>query len=136
MFSGESIPVTFLSKKYIVNDIIDWFKGVFGIHSPSKVMADLGENLSLGLAQGIEAKGKVAAKAMSNVLQNVERNTVLPSFGGADINVGPASARAAGAYGSINIVINGAAGQNVDDLANIVMYKMQNAINRKGAVFA
>ena len=25
MFSGESIPVTFLAKKYIVNDIIDWF---------------------------------------------------------------------------------------------------------------
>ena len=118
------------------NDIIDWFKGVFGIHSPSKVMADLGENLSLGLAKGIEAKGKVAAKAMSNVLQNVERNTILPSIGGADINIGSASARAAGAYGNINIVVNGAAGQNVDDLANIVMYKMQNAINRKGAVFA
>ena len=73
---------------------------------------------------------------MSNVLQNVERNTILPSIGGADINIGSASARAAGAYGNINIVVNGAAGQNVDDLANIVMYKMQNAINRKGAVFA
>ena len=25
MFSGESIPVTFRAKKYIINDIIDWF---------------------------------------------------------------------------------------------------------------
>ena len=25
MFSGESMPVTFLAKKYLVNDIIDWF---------------------------------------------------------------------------------------------------------------
>lgn len=25
MFAGESIPVTFTAKKYLINDIIDWF---------------------------------------------------------------------------------------------------------------
>lgn len=39
------------------NDVLDGIKGFFGIHSPSKKMAEIGEYLDEGLAQGIE-KGK------------------------------------------------------------------------------
>lgn len=34
--------------------IIDFFKNLFGIHSPSTVMAELGADIDLGLKQGIE----------------------------------------------------------------------------------
>lgn len=37
------------------NDILGWFKGIFGIHSPSRVMRDeIGKFLGLGMAEGIE----------------------------------------------------------------------------------
>lgn len=39
-------------------------------------------------------------------------------------------------YGGVTIVVNGAAGQDVNALADIVMSKMQNAVSRREAVFA
>lgn len=40
--------------KEIGNSIVEGFKSIFGIHSPSKVFADnIGKNISLGIAQGI-----------------------------------------------------------------------------------
>ena len=36
----------------------------------------------------------------------------------------------------INITINGAQGQDVNELADAVMYRIQHAVNKKGAVFA
>ncbi len=51
------------------NDILGWFKGIFGIHSPSRVMRDeIGKFLGLGIAEGIEdSKNAVhgASKALS-----------------------------------------------------------------------
>lgn len=38
--------------------------------------------------------------------------------------------------GGVNIIVNGSAGQDVNQLADIVMMKMQNAVNRREAVFA
>ena len=38
--------------------------------------------------------------------------------------------------GGVNIIVNGAAGQDVNQLADIIMVKMQNAVNRREAVFA
>lgn len=37
---------------------------------------------------------------------------------------------------TINITVNAAAGQNENEIANLVMQKMQHAVNRKGAVYA
>ena len=41
--------------KDIGGKMIDGFKNIFGIHSPSKVMAEIGGYIDEGLAQGIEA---------------------------------------------------------------------------------
>ena len=38
--------------------------------------------------------------------------------------------------GGVNIVVYGAPGQDVDDLAEAIMYRMQSAVERKEAVFA
>ena len=39
-------------------------------------------------------------------------------------------------YGGVSINVYGTAGQDVNALADIVMTKMQNAVNRREAVFA
>lgn len=52
--------------------IIDFFKGLFGIHSPSTVMAELGADIDLGLRQGIqEQQGEPtdAVGALGQLLQ-------------------------------------------------------------------
>jgi hypothetical protein len=56
--------------------IVGWAKRIipqplwkfFGIESPSKLMAEMGRNLVLGLAQGIQQTGPVAASAMAGVM--------------------------------------------------------------------
>lgn len=41
--------------KDLGNSIVNWFKDIFSIHSPSKVFADeIGKNLALGLGEGFE----------------------------------------------------------------------------------
>lgn len=50
--------------------------------------------------------------------------------------VGTATAGRTTNYGGVNIIVNGAAGQDVNALADIVMEKMQNAVSRREAVFA
>lgn len=39
-------------------------------------------------------------------------------------------------YGGVNIVVNGAPGQDVNELAEAIMYKIENAYSRKASVFA
>ena len=48
---------------------VDSFKATFGIHSPSKVMASMGNNLTLGLAQGINLGAPAANDALSGAVQ-------------------------------------------------------------------
>ena len=50
--------------------------------------------------------------------------------------VGTATAGRTTNYGGVNIIVNGAAGQDVNALADIVMEKRQNAVSRREAVFA
>lgn len=51
--------------------IVSTFKATLGIHSPSKVMAEMGGYITLGLANGIEDKKSVAQKAMENLATDV-----------------------------------------------------------------
>lgn len=47
--------------------VIDFFKGLFGIHSPSTVFADLGVNLIEGLVKGISDSIKTVTDAFTKV---------------------------------------------------------------------
>lgn len=54
IMEGLGIPNFSEAIDGVVKKIIDWFKEKFGIHSPSKVMADeVGQHVILGVAQGI-----------------------------------------------------------------------------------
>jgi TP901 family phage tail tape measure protein len=56
-------------------------KAFFGIHSPSSVMADMGENLMKGLANGIANAGSQATAAMTAVSQDLVGALSVPSGG-------------------------------------------------------
>lgn len=69
---GAAIRANFLSLAGVAQLVVDTFKDIFGIHSPSTVMADIGVNLIEGLIQGVFSKlgdlGKVAGRIKTTVL--------------------------------------------------------------------
>lgn len=106
------------------NDILNSFKRTFGIHSPSKVFADqIGTNLALGIGEGFDNEIGAVARNMTD--------SIPMSFGMS----GSGSYRQTN-LGGVTITVNGAQGQNVQELADEIMIRMQTAVNRREAVFA
>ena len=57
--------------KFLFDTIIGFFKELFGIHSPSKVFADLGKDIVQGLIDGITGMISKAVKAISDLGKNI-----------------------------------------------------------------
>lgn len=107
-----------------VSNILGWIKGFLGIHSPSKVFADeIGKFIPPGITLGVE---QAMPRAMRDMGEELSALATLPlPSGGTTTNMG-------------GVVINvyGAEGQDVNALADVVMYRLQGAVERKEAVFA
>jgi hypothetical protein len=65
--------------KEICASALDAVKRFFGIHSPSTVMAEMGENLMQGLADGIAKAGSQATSAMTGVSEDLVAALNVPS---------------------------------------------------------
>lgn len=81
----------------LANNALDSIKSFFGIKSPSRVMRDqVGKQIALGMAEGIERNAKYVMDAMTNLedIANVGVNTT---------NVG---VNGEGGYGSYNQTVN------------------------------
>ena len=80
-----------------------------------------------GLARGIDANayrvGDALMAATSGMRMQIEGTT-------------GAGATQTANYGGVNIVVNGAPGQDVNELAEEIMYKIENAYSKKASVFA
>lgn len=98
--------------KSIGQSIVDTFKSVFQISSPSKVFMGIGENIGEGLQQGIDATAP-------DVNQSVEHLVDVPGKPAAGPAAGPAAATAAPGNTVViqNVNLNGYAdaGQAADD---------------------
>ena len=107
-----------------VSNILGWIKGFLGIHSPSKVFADeIGKFIPPGITLGVE---QAMPRAMRDMGEELSALATLPlPSGGTTTNMG-------------GVVINvyGAEGEDVNALADVVMYRLQSAVERKEAVFA
>ena len=104
--------------KSMLSSLTDKIKSFFGIHSPSRLFEDeIGVNLAKGIGVGFKDEMPDITKQM---------NRAMPTA--LDTNVTN--------MGGVTITINGAPGQNVNDLADAVAQKIQTMVNRKGAVFA
>ena len=103
------------------------FKNYLGIKSPSRLMMQMGGQVATGLAQGIDGGSGKPQRAMGRMAAGVARagavslSPIAPASGG----VQQGGALASG--GSITIQVYGASGQSVDELANVVMRKLEQA---------
>lgn len=103
------------------------FKNYFGIKSPSRLMMQMGGHVATGLAQGIDGGSGRPQRAMGRMAAGVARagavslSPIAPASGG----VQQGGALASG--GSITIQVYGAPGQSVDELASVVMRKLEQA---------
>lgn len=122
IWEGISDSYTWIKNKIKgwVGNVTKFIKNLFGIHSPSTVMRDqVGKYLALGIGEGFTDEMKYVAKNMvAAVPMDFSAGSGVTNMGGVTIN------------------IQGAEGQDVEELANIVMYKMQRVVDRREAVFA
>ena len=123
IWEGISDSYTWIKNKIKgwVGNVTKFIKNLFGIHSPSTVMRDeVGKYLALGIGEGFTDEMRYVAKNMvAAVPMDFSMN------GGGTTNLG-----------GVTINVQGAEGQDVEELANIVMYKMQRVVDRREAVFA
>lgn len=123
------------SAKEIGGKILEGAKNVLGIASPSKVFRDeVGKMIPRGLEQGIN-------KGMPSAIRDMEKqmdNLVIGASATIDgVNsVAPIGSNIANNYGGFTINVSARDGQSANDIANEVMYRIQNAVNRREAVFA
>lgn len=125
LFNGISNAASWLYEKLKgwAGDVLSWVKGLFGINSPSKVFADeIGKFIPPGITVGVE---KAMPKAMRDMSAELGALSNIPMPGSSTTNLG-----------GVNIVVYGAQGQDVSELADIVMARMQGAVERREAVFA
>ena len=126
LWEGISSSATWLWNKLSgwCDDILGWVLHLFGINSPSKVFADeVGKFIPPGITLGVE---QAMPRAMRDMGEELSALSALPMPGGGTTTN----------LGGVNIVVYGAQGQDVSELADIVMARMQNAVERREAVFA
>lgn len=125
LFNGISNAATWLYEKVKgwASSVVGWIKDFFGIDSPSKVFADeVGEFIPPGITLGVE---QAMPRAMRDMGKQLSALSAIPMPGSTTTNLG-----------GVNIVVYGAQGQDVSELADIVMARMQTAVERREAVFA
>ena len=73
LWNGINDKLSWLKNKIksFTNSVLDGIKSFFGVHSPSKETAWIGEMLDEGLAQGVEDSARDPIKAMQRVSSGV-----------------------------------------------------------------
>lgn len=108
-----------------VDDVVGWVLHLFGINSPSKVFADeVGKYIPPGITVGVK---EAMPRALRDMGQELSALSNIPI---------PGSVTNTTHMGGVNITVYGAQGQDVNALADVIMYKMQSAVESREAVFA
>lgn len=127
LFEGIKNAGTWLYNKLRgwVSNVVGWVKNLFGIRSPSKVFADeIGKFIPPGITVGVE---KAMPRALRDMGQELSALSNIPI---------PGSVTNTTNMGGVSITVYGAQGQDVNALADVIMYKMQSAVESREAVFA
>ena len=115
----------------VVTSAFDGIKNFFGIHSPSRKMRDeVGKFIPAGIAVGIEANTKPLTDAMHSLSDDTVNAFTVPAVGSRT------APRVQVPTNSITLNVYGAEGQDVEDLAEIVMQKLQFLLSRREAQLA
>ena len=103
------------------------FKNYFGIKSPSRLMMQMGGHVATGLAQGIDGGSGRPRQAMGRMAAGVARAGAVSLSPIAPAGGGITQGGAPGAGGTVTIQVYGAPGQSVEELANVIMRKLDQA---------
>lgn len=132
-------PGAVLAKiKSIGHGAVRAFKGVLGIHSPSRVFAGLGGFVMQGLTNGIANGEDGPISRLHGLSRRMTGAIAIGSMAGAGAGAAGAAARG-GVPASINITINGAPGQSEEKIAQLVRSEVTKALagaTRNRAIFA
>lgn len=108
-----------------VSNVLGWVRSLFGIHSPSKVFADeVGKFIPPGITVGVK---EAMPRALRDMGQELSALSNIPI---------PGSVSNTTHMGGVSITVYGAQGQDVNALADVIMDKMQSAVESREAVFA
>lgn len=132
---GNAVGSVITKVKGYVNNIISSVKKFFGIHSPSRIFAEIGEMNMLGLAQGIEENLKPVTDAMDEASRiataDFQNQISLSSLG----TVGEFGNGSTTNYGGVAINVYASDGQSARSIAEEVMNIMQNEVTAQRLVF-
>ena len=133
-----------------ISDKVDWvcekikgmgkqiekaIKKVFGIASPSKVFAEIGDYLAQGLGVGFEDGMQDVNADMVGQMEDLtgSMRAEVNAYGvGSSASVGDSTTYNGGA---ISINVYGAEGQDVNSLADVIAEKLEDMTRRKEAVY-
>lgn len=118
---------------------ISAFKNFFGIKSPSRLFMEMGGHMTGGLALGIDAGARAPQRSMNRMMTGLSPDApqlaapapAIRSFPGGGARGGAGFAAAAAPAGDTIIHVYGAKGQDVEELARIVMRKIEDAKGTK-----
>lgn len=129
-----------------IQGMIDAIKEQLGISSPSKVFAQqVGRWLPPGISEGFDLAMPGAENDMQSALNaaiagmrsDIVFGSMSDLFAGGDAGgAGSAGSTVTNNMGGISITINARDDQSANEIADVVMRKMQAAVNSKKAVFA
>lgn len=129
----EKVSGIINSVKEAAGMVIDAVKGVFGIHSPSRVFADIGRNLVLGLEKGFDSEIGAAQRKIADAMDfgtahatvDFASSAVGKSSTGMINSMMTSSAESGGVY-NINLIADGRT------LAQVVFDPLNGMAKQKG----
>lgn len=138
LWNGISDKINWIKDKIkgMGSAITKAIKGVFGIHSPSKIWREqIGQNLGLSIGLGFGDVVDDVKKDMmtdmngltASMTADVSAHTSGDALGGPTTNYNG---------GAVTINVYAAEGQDVSSLANVIAEKLEAMTARKGAVYA
>lgn len=148
---GESIPEGIAegieNKKYLIDQVLTGAmdaslavaKAAIDSNSPSKKYADLvGSTIPTGIAKGIKDNVSELEKTMNWMMGYTfpKANYKIASAIGGMSSGGYSRSSQNTMNATYNMTVNGAPGQDINALSNVIMRKIQSATERKGAIWA
>lgn len=125
----------------IVNSVIDVLNRVISWFNGNKSTIQWAQNSSVKSLPPVQKAGRPSLMASGGVISHGsaivgENGAELLTMNGGVATVQPINNNNTTNLGGLNLSVYGAPGQNVNELAEVVMDRIQSAVNSKGAVWA
>lgn len=137
LWDGITSMVSWIGDKIsgFFGGIVDGVKGVLGIHSPSKVFAEIGEFTGEGFEKGLSSSMNAALKYAKKEMQTgIDGLNAAVSVSGTSAKGAPATPTEN--YAGVTINVYAAAGQDEKIIAERVARELRSEVIRKEKVFA